>query len=185
MDATPNTGGVGFAVFETALGHCGVAWRGTRIASVALPFADAARTRARLRRVSDGAETTPPAEVARACSLIAALLEGELVEFEGVELDESRVPEFDRRVYEIARTIGPGETLTYGEIARRLGDPALARDVEAALGRNPTPLVVPCHRVVAADGGLGGFSAPGGRETKRRLLELERGHADRELTLFT
>ena len=167
----------GFTIFETALGHCGVTWRGSRITGVVLPGADRERTRARLRRAGGCAEAEPPLEVARACSLIVALLAGEAADLDGVAVEEEGVPEFDRRVYAVTRTIAPGETLTYGEIARRLGEPGLARDVGAALGRNPTPLIVPCHRVVSADGGLGGFSAPGGRETKRRLLALERTHA--------
>jgi methylated-DNA-[protein]-cysteine S-methyltransferase len=85
------------------------------------------------------------------------------------------IPEFDRRVYELARTIPPGRTVTYGEIARDLGEePVRARDVGQALARNPFAPIVPCHRVVAAGGRLGGYSAPGGQATKRRLLELER-----------
>ena len=83
------------------------------------------------------------------------------------------MPALARRVYEVARTIPPGATLTYGEIAARLELPGAARDVGQALGRNPFPLVVPCHRVVAAGGRLGGFSARGGAATKRRLLAIE------------
>ena len=96
---------------------------------------------------------------------IAALLRGEPVDLSGTVLDESRVPEFHRRVYEIARAIPPGRTLTYGEIAERLGEPGAARAVGQALGENPFPIVVPCHRVLAANGKLGGFSAPGGTAT--------------------
>jgi methylated-DNA-[protein]-cysteine S-methyltransferase len=183
MDETAYTRAPAFALFETALGMCGVAWHDTGITAVALPAPDPGRTRARMRRVAEGPESPPPAEVERGCSLIAALLDGEAVDLTAVEVADADLPEFDRRVYAIARGIRPGETLTYGDVARRLGDPALARDVGAALGRNPTPIVVPCHRVVAADGSLGGFSAPGGRETKRRLLALERAHS-RELNLF-
>jgi methylated-DNA-[protein]-cysteine S-methyltransferase len=83
------------------------------------------------------------------------------------------VPEFHRRVYDVARAIPPGETLSYGEVAARLGEPAAAQAVGRALGRNPFPIVVPCHRVVAANGALHGFSAPGGIETKRRMLAIE------------
>src|SRR5262250_2974216 len=93
------------------------------------------------------------------------------------------VLEFDRRVYEMARTIAPGETLSYGDVATRLGDPAAAREVGQALGRNPFPVIVPCHRVVAAAGKLGGFSAPGGTATKRRLLAIEAARAP-SLPLF-
>jgi methylated-DNA-[protein]-cysteine S-methyltransferase len=88
-------------------------------------------------------------------------------------LDFEGLPAFNRRVYELARTIGPGATLTYGDIALRLGSPGTARAVGQALGQNPWPIVVPCHRVLAADGRMGGFSAPGGVATKRRMLEIE------------
>jgi methylated-DNA-[protein]-cysteine S-methyltransferase len=184
MTSTPLPTESGFALFDTALGTCGVAWRGGRIAAVAFPAATRERTRARLRRSIDGPEAAPPDAVAAACSSIAELLNGEAIDLASIALDHENLPEFDRRVYEVAREIGPGKTITYGEVAQRLGDPTLAREVGAALGRNPTPLIVPCHRVVAADGRLGGFSAPGGRETKRRLLEIESAHAP-ELSLFT
>jgi methylated-DNA-[protein]-cysteine S-methyltransferase len=104
---------------------------------------------------------------------IAALLAGEPRRLEEAELDWSGVAAFDRRVYEAARRIEPGVTLAYGEVAARCGVPGRAREIGAAMGRNPFPLIVPCHRVVAADGALGGFSAAGGRQTKRRLLEIE------------
>ena len=91
---------------------------------------------------------------------------------------------FDRRVYEVARTIMPGATLSYGEIAARLGTSALARDVGQALGRNPFPIIVPCHRVLAAGGKVGGFSANGGITTKLRLLTIERARTSDTPTLF-
>jgi methylated-DNA-[protein]-cysteine S-methyltransferase len=90
-----------------------------------------------------------------------------------VTIDTAGVADFNRRVYAIARTIAPGATLSYGEIAERLGDRNLARDVGQALGQNPFPVIVPCHRVLAAGGKSGGFSAPGGVATKLRLLTIE------------
>ena len=129
-------------------------------------------------------ETAPPAEVATIIAAIAALLRGEPVDLSGTVLDETRVPEFHRRVYGIARAIPPGRTLTYGEIAERLGDPGAARDVGRALGDNPFPIVVPCHRVLAANGKLGGFSAPGGTATKLKLLRIEGAEAAAQLGLF-
>lgn len=102
----------------------------------------------------------------------------------GIELDFSLVGEFERRAYEFARTIEPGRTLTYGEIAAALGEPGAARAVGQAMGRNPWPIVVPCHRVLAADGSLGGFSAPGGSATKLRLLAIEGADAARQGSLF-
>jgi methylated-DNA-[protein]-cysteine S-methyltransferase len=108
---------------------------------------------------------------------IVALLDGQAHDLSTVVLDMDRVPEFHRRVYQITRTIAPGATLSYGDIAIRLGNAALARNVGQALGRNPFPIIVPCHRVVAAGGKLGGFSARGGTAMKRRLLAIEAGHA--------
>lgn len=121
---------------------------------------------------ADSGATLPP-PVARAIAALTALLAGQRIDLSDIGLDLAGLPDFDRRVYEIARTIPPGETLTYGAIAQRLGQPGAAREVGTALGRNPFPLVVPCHRVVAAGGKLGGFSAAQGTVTKRRLLEIE------------
>jgi methylated-DNA-[protein]-cysteine S-methyltransferase len=100
-------------------------------------------------------------------------LRGEPSDLSDVTIDVDKVPEFNRKVYDIARSIPPGATLTYGEIAERLGDKLLARDVGQALGQNPIPLIVPCHRVLAAGGKTGGFSAPGGVVSKLRLLTIE------------
>ena len=90
--------------------------------------------------------------------------------------------EFDTAVYRVARDIPPGETLTYGEIAERLDDPGAARAVGQALGANPIPIIIPCHRVLAAGGRAGGFSAPGGVATKLELLEIERRRTPFTLT---
>ena len=164
----------GFTLFETALGRCGIAWGAQGIVSVQLPAADERALRARLRRVvPDATESSPPAGVQRAIDEIVALLGGEPRDLAAVLLDMEHVPEFDRRVYAIARTVPPGATITYGEIAERIGERGAAQAVGQALGRNPFPIVVPCHRVLAAGGGLGGFSAPGGVATKRRMLAIE------------
>jgi methylated-DNA-[protein]-cysteine S-methyltransferase len=109
----------------------------------------------------------------QAIDSIAALLSGEPIDLSFVTLDMTGVPEFNQRVYEAARLIRPGTTVTYGDIAGQLGVPGSARAVGQALGRNPFPIVVPCHRVVAADGKSGGFSAPGGVSTKLRMLAIE------------
>ena len=111
--------------------------------------------------------------VQRAIDRVLALLAGQRVDLADLPLDLSAVADFERRVYEVARTIPPGATMTYGEIARRLDAPAEARAVGQALGRNPVAIIVPCHRVLGADGSMGGFSAPGGVSTKRRILEIE------------
>ena len=136
-----------------------------------------------VRRCPSAQESTPPPEVTAAIADIVALLDGGAGDLSGVALDMEGVEDFDRKVYEVARTIAPGETMSYGAIAARMGEPGAARDVGQALGRNPFAVVVPCHRVVTADGGLGGFSAAGGSATKRRMLEIE-GAAVAPPTLF-
>jgi methylated-DNA-[protein]-cysteine S-methyltransferase len=174
-----------FALFETAIGSCAIVWSGSGILALQLPEADEDRTRARvLRRWPDAREEPPPPAVRRAVDGVVALLSGAAADLSTVPLDMGRVPAFDRRVYEVARAIPPGQTLTYGEVAARLGDPGAARDVGQALGQNPFALIVPCHRVVAAGGKTGGFSATGGVATKLRLLEIERARLTGEPTLF-
>jgi methylated-DNA-[protein]-cysteine S-methyltransferase len=175
----------GFTLFDTAIGRCGIAWSGPRVAGVQLPEAHELKTRARLaRRCPLAREASPPPEVQRAIDGIIALLRGAASDLSAVVLDMERVPEFDRRVYEIARAVPAGATLSYGGIAARLGGRDLARDVGQALGRNPFPLIVPCHRVLAAGGKAGGFSANGGVTTKLRLLSIERARTSAAPTLF-
>jgi methylated-DNA-[protein]-cysteine S-methyltransferase len=163
-----------FSLFDTAIGACGIVWGARGIAGVQLPEANEAATRARiLRRYAGAAEAAPPPQVRRAADGIVALLRGERHDFGDVELDFGELPEFNRKVYAIALEIPPGKTMTYGEIAERLGDKLLARAVGQALGENPIPLIMPCHRVLAAGGKPGGFSASGGVVTKLRLLSIE------------
>jgi len=126
-----------------------------------------------LRRYPGAHETMPPREAQRTIADIVALLNGEARDLRYATLDLDGVPDFNRRVYDVARTIRPGETLSYGEIAVQLGDRNLARDVAQALSQNPFPVIVPCHRVLAAGGKMGGFSAPGGVRTKLRMLSIE------------
>jgi methylated-DNA-[protein]-cysteine S-methyltransferase len=163
-----------FALFETTIGTCAIVWNARGVAGVQLPEVSAAATRARvLRRFAAAREGPPSPDVARAIDGIVALLCGEARDLTGITIDNADTPEFNARVYAIARTIPPGQTMTYGEIARRLGDPLLAREVGTALGQNPCPIIMPCHRVLAAGGKTGGFSAPGGLVTKMRLLSIE------------
>jgi methylated-DNA-[protein]-cysteine S-methyltransferase len=174
-----------FALFETAIGGCAIAWSGSGILALQLPEADDDRTRARMvRRWPDAREEPPPPAVRHAVGGIVALLSGTATDLSTVPLDTERVPAFDRRVYEVARTIAPGQTLTYGDVAARLGEPGAAREVGRALGRNPFAVIVPCHRVIAAGGKTGGFSATGGVTTKLRLLEIERARLGDAPTLF-
>lgn len=155
-------------VFETAIGSCGVTWSEAGLSGVLLP-----RGRGWARDLLGGADDVP-AEVRTAVAGMVALLEGDRSdELCGVVLDERPLDEFRRRVYAATREVGPGQTATYGEIAQAIGAPTAARAIGAALGHNPWPIVVPCHRVLAADGSLHGFSAPGGIATKRRMLEIE------------
>ena len=175
----------GFALFDTAIGPCGIAWNGRGVAGVQLPEGSPDETRARLRRrFAEAREAPPPAPVQRAIDGVVALLRGEPSELDAVTLDMEGVPPFHRRVYEIARTIPPGTTLSYGEIAARMGEPGAARDVGQALGQNPFAIIVPCHRVLAANGKVGGFSARGGIRTKLRLISSERAGGHGALPLF-
>ena len=143
-----------------------------------------AATLAALARRGPLGDAAAGAEIEHAIVAIAALLDGEPQDLAALRVDDGRGSEFERSAWDAARTIGFGETRTYGEIAAMVGAPREAREVGKAMGRNPTPLVVPCHRVVAADGRLGGFSAPGGTKTKLRLLEIERRGRGAELSLF-
>ncbi|WP_437591099.1 methylated-DNA--[protein]-cysteine S-methyltransferase [Sorangium sp. So ce1000] len=168
----------GFLLFDTAIGRCGIAWGERGVAALQLPEAREPETRARLLQRFPGARAgAPPPDVQRAVDAIVALLRGEASDLSAVALDMDHVPPFHRRVYEAARTIPPGATLTYGELAARLGAVGSARAVGQALGRNPFAILVPCHRVLAAGGKVGGFSANGGITTKLRLLAIESGQA--------
>ena len=174
-----------FAIFDTAIGRCGIAWATRGINSVQLPMGDENKTRARIhQRHGDLAEAAPPTEVRRAIEGIVELLAGKPNDLADVVLDLDGVPEFNRGVYDIARTIPPGKTMTYGDIAKRLGGVELSRDVGQALGRNPCPIVVPCHRVLAAGGKPGGFSANGGVVTKLKMLAIEGALVNHTPNLF-
>jgi methylated-DNA-[protein]-cysteine S-methyltransferase len=163
-----------FAIVTTDIGAFGVAWTDAGIARTWMHDRTTDGARRQIQRAFPAAqEVIPPPAVAAAMADVVALLSGERRSI-GADLDMRSIPEFDRRVYEVARTIPPGETMTYGAVAKALGaEPMRARDVGVALARNPFAPIVPCHRIVAAGGQLGGYSAPGGAETKRRLLELE------------
>lgn len=187
--------GRSFALFDTVIGRCGVAWSALGLIGMQLPEAAPASANlgvanpgvewARLRkRFPDAVETLPPPEIERVIERVLDLLAGGRDDLADIALDEAEASDFNRRVYGIARAIGPGKTSTYGEVAKALGDPGVARAVGKALGENPWPIVVPCHRVLAASGGMGGFSAPGGLDTKARLLTIERARTSAIPTLF-
>jgi methylated-DNA-[protein]-cysteine S-methyltransferase len=173
------------ALFDTAIGACGIVWGENGILGMQLPESRADQARARLaKRYPDATEERPSTTIEGVIAEVKALLAGEARDLTRVRLDMAAVPAFERKVYEIARTIPPGRTMTYGEIAIRLGDKALSRDVGAALGRNPFPIVVPCHRVLGSGGKTGGFSARGGVDTKMRMLQIEGAKTSDEPLLF-
>ncbi len=175
-----------FAIFETAIGPCGIIWGEHGIIGVQLPEASEGRTRSRLhKRFRHAAEAPPPPAVATTIENIVALLDGRPADFSQAKLDIKSLPEFNRQVYEIISALQPGETMTYGEIAARLGkEPQAARDVGQALGENPIPIVIPCHRVLAANGRPGGYSGAGGVKTKLQLLTIEGAKLSDEPSLF-
>ena len=181
LDAPAIAAGQGL-LFDTAFGRCALAWNEHGLTAVRLPGASDAATMAGLPALSPAGSA--PEWVQTAVAAMQAHLQGEADDLRQVPLDWSRVGSFERRVHEATRALDPGCTTTYGAIAHTLGEPGAVRAVGQALGHNPWPLVIPCHRVLAAGGRLGGFSAPGGSETKRRLLVLESTMVRREGELF-
>jgi methylated-DNA-[protein]-cysteine S-methyltransferase len=174
-----------FTLFDTPIGACGIEWGPRGINGVQLPMGNDEKTRARIRqRRGDISEAPPTKEVQEAIARIVKLLAGERDDLRDIALDLDGVPEFNRGVYDIARSIPPGQTLTYGDIAKRLGGVELSRDVGQALGRNPCPIVVPCHRVLAAGQKPGGFSANGGVSTKLKILAIEGAAVNHTPSLF-
>lgn len=176
---------IGLTLFDTALGAVGLAWGERGIVAVRLPAATVAATRASLlARHPEAVEAPPPLAIRAVIDGIVALARGERVDLSGAPLDRDGLADFQSRVTDVTLAIPPGETLTYGEIARRIGEPGAAQAVGRALGANPWPIVVPCHRVLAASGKTGGFSAPGGVDTKLKLLSIERARTGAAPTLF-
>ncbi|WP_454196339.1 methylated-DNA--[protein]-cysteine S-methyltransferase [Nocardia sp. Marseille-Q1738] len=181
---------VAAALFDTAIGCCAIAWSGEAVIRFQLPEANPAATRARIARRRVGyqgeeiREEAPTGPIAAAIAGIRAHLAGELDDLRWIPVDTTGIPAFHRAVYTVTRAIDPGHTLSYGQVAERVGAPGAAQAVGQALGRNPIPLIIPCHRVLAADHALHGFSAPGGIDTKQRLLTIERTPGFGEPTLF-
>lgn len=170
------------AVFDTALGPFGIGWRDEAVTLVLLPLLDREATIAELQWQSGGEVAPPPwpAFVTHAVSAMQTLLEGEPADLQHVPLDWAGIGQFERKVYEAAQRLAAGQTCTYDELARAMGQPGAARAVDVALARNPWPLIVPCHRVVAGGGRLGGHSAAGGVATKKKLLAIEAAMAARQ-----
>jgi methylated-DNA-[protein]-cysteine S-methyltransferase len=174
-----------FAIFDTEIGPCGIVWGARGITATQLPMGNEEKTRNRIhQRNADLTEAAPTAEVQSAIDGIIELLAGKPNDLADILLDLDGVPAFNRGVYDIARKIPPGQTLTYGDIAKQLGGVELSRDVGQALGRNPCPIVVPCHRVLAAGNKPGGFSANGGVVTKLKMLQIEGAPVNYTPSLF-
>ena len=168
----------GHAVFETALGFVGIAWSRIGLTRLCLFQRDRAAVERRLERhapaIAGGQhESELPGWVAELILDVKAYAEGEEIDFSGVPVDLAGIDDFNLAIYDAARMLRFGETTTYGELAKRAGRAGLPRETGQALGANPVPLVIPCHRILAAGGKIGGFSAPGGSTTKEKMLALE------------
>lgn len=170
-----------YCLFETPIGACGIAWRETPdsrsqavVTAVQLPETTPQATESRIaRKAGFNQKSAPPREIAAVIEKIRLHLGGKIQDLRSVAVDLSDVTPFFRQIYEATREIPPGQTRTYGEIAKAVGQPTAAQEVGQAMAKNPVPILVPCHRVSAAGGKLGGFSAPGGPATKAKLLALE------------
>jgi methylated-DNA-[protein]-cysteine S-methyltransferase len=174
-----------YTLFETAIGTCGLAWGPQGLIGLQLPEANEALTVQRLtQHLDDPQKTSAPPQIHQVMDAVVSLTEGANIDLSQVALDMTGISPYNRRLYEAIRAIPPGATKTYGEIAADLGEPGAARAVGRAMGQNPWPIIVPCHRVVAANGKTGGFSAYGGVSTKLRLLAIEQAHRSTEDALF-
>ena len=173
----PNPSAHSYTTFETAQGRCAIAWSDAGIAGFLLPAAegwDGDLRRWLARRVPNARQSDPSAEISKVIEAAKRYFAGEKIDFGDVAIDLGEQEDFFLRIYDSLRQVGYGRTTTYGALASELGaGPEAARSVGVAMANNPTPLIVPCHRVLAAGGKLGGFSAPGGSDTKLRMLELE------------
>ncbi len=173
-----------YRLFDTAIGPCGVAWSARGLTRLQLPEADRGATERRLRARAARAGEAVPAAIDRLIADLRSYLTGRRVDFDAVAVDLPRIEPFEAKVYATARAIPWGQTLSYGDLARQIGSPDAAREVGRALARNPVPIVIPCHRILAKGHRIGGFSAPGGTLTKARLLALEGAHVEAETPLL-
>lgn len=161
-----------YHLFETSIGWIGIAWSERGVARLMLPQRDRDAMERKLV-AAGGKQVQPPEQVQIVIDKVRRYAAGETVEFDDVAVDLSGADDFQRAIYDAARKLGFGVTTTYGGLATAAGFPGLARETGAALGANPVPIVVPCHRILAAGNKIGGFSAPGGSATKEKLLAME------------
>jgi methylated-DNA-[protein]-cysteine S-methyltransferase len=162
-----------YCLFDTAIGPCGVAWNRHGVTRLQLPEVDAGATERRLSARAEKASEATPTTIDQVIADIQGYMTGRNVDFAAVAIDLTGVGPFQRKVYEAARFVTWGQTVSYGELARQTSSPGAARAVGQALSRNPVPIIIPCHRVLAKDHRIGGFSAHGGTFAKERLLALE------------
>ena len=185
MAERPEWQGESYLLLDTPLGACGIAWGSRGLVRLQLPEATREATQRRVATAGRRPAAAPLlAEIEHTASSLVRYFAGEPVDLSGIEVDLDRVPAFHREIYAALRSVPWGATVTYGDLARQVGSPGSARAVGQAMGRNPVPVVIPCHRVLASGQGLGGFSAPGGLTTKQRLLALEKATAIDKLPLF-
>jgi methylated-DNA-[protein]-cysteine S-methyltransferase len=164
---------IGHTLFETRFGFVGFAWSEGGLTRLLLPDRRAAIERRLDASAGSVQENELPSAVATLVADIKRYFEGEEVSFDHVAVDLDGVDAFRSSIYQETRQLGFGETTNYGELARRAGHAGMARETGQALGSNPVPLIVPCHRILAAGARIGGFSAPGGASAKEKMLALE------------
>ncbi|MCG6203986.1 methylated-DNA--[protein]-cysteine S-methyltransferase [Rhodopseudomonas sp. HC1] len=166
--------GPAYAIFDTLMGRCGIAWGDDGILAVQLAESREIDTRRRLlRQCPDARESRPTPEAAGAIAGIAAILRGAPADFSDIQLDLGGLPAFDCRVYDAIRAIPRGETATHADLAQRVGSSGALHAVGHAIRRNPFALIVPCHRALQTAGDTSGICANGGVITRRRLLAME------------
>jgi methylated-DNA-[protein]-cysteine S-methyltransferase len=162
-----------YRLFDTPIGPCGIAWSERGLARLQLPESDRSATEQRLKKAGGSASTQAPIEIDETIAELQRYFSGRRTDFSAVTLDLTGIAAFEQQVYAAARLLRWGETASYGELAGRIGRPQAARAVGRALGQNPLPIIIPCHRILAKGHRIGGFSAYGGGLTKERLLGLE------------
>lgn len=175
--------GMQYCLFDSPIGPCGIAWSERGLVRLQLPESDRGATERRLKKAGASASPQAPITVHEAIADLQRYLSGRRTDFSAVALDFAGISPFQQQVYAAARSLRWGETVSYGELARRIGDPQAARAVGQALGHNPIPIIVPCHRILAKGHRIGGFSAYGNTLTKERLLGLEGVRMEMQLAL--